>query len=64
MRWTYHQERMTDASARRRLNELGADGWELVAVRPGKEGAAPEWVFKRPLPGRLTNLETKTAHAG
>lgn len=29
------------------LNVLGKDGWELVAVEPGRQGAATQLYFKR-----------------
>lgn len=40
--WEYHLESRHDAIRQDRLAELGAEGWELVAV---SEGYA---VFKRP----------------
>ena len=34
----------------RRLNELGAEGWELVSsdLLPGEDSPAFVWIFKRP----------------
>ncbi len=30
------------------MNKLGAEGWELVAVEPRREGATAVYYFKRP----------------
>lgn len=38
-----------ERSEAERLNDLGREGWELVAVSPADEGA--ELFLKRPLPG-------------
>jgi ATP-dependent Clp protease ATP-binding subunit ClpC len=50
--WQYRVERR-DAIDEQQLNELGAEGWELVSVDRGPDGL--ELVFKRrgPLPGSL-----------
>ena len=46
MTWEYHTTR-DDAS----LTTLGLQGWELIAVLPGKgQEASPTYYFKRPAP--------------
>ena len=53
-RWTYRVEvvERIDAAV---LNEIGADGWELVAVMPSGEGRT-ELIFKRLAPDFRTRI--------
>ncbi len=53
-RWTYRVKivERIDADA---LNELGADGWELIAATPSGEGWM-ELIFKRPAPDFRTRI--------
>ena len=52
-RWEYMTlmigEHLFSAKPEKKLNELGEDGWELVAVRDHAGGMAAEAYFKRPL---------------
>jgi hypothetical protein len=43
--WEYHKSRDEEE-----LEALGREGWELVAVLPGSQGADPILYFKRPAP--------------
>ena len=61
-RWQYRVEVERGSLGPRDLDALGAEGWELVSVRPAAGDAdAMQWVFKRPVPGALAGqIETKT----
>lgn len=45
-RWEYHVEQSAEPLATAHLNDLGAEGWELVAAMP----TAGHYIFKRPAP--------------
>jgi hypothetical protein len=55
VRWEYNVQKLGPSdslSSRDFLNELGGEGWELVAFQPTGERAYPgegTYVFKRPL---------------
>ena len=47
IRWEYLTV-FTDYMADEKLNELGAQGWEVVSILPGDEyGSGAQWLFKR-----------------
>ena len=48
-RWEYHIEKIYGAIAVERLNDLGADRWELVSTATGIDNAQV-LIFKRPGP--------------
>jgi hypothetical protein len=47
VRWEYSVQRGINQTT---ANQLGAEGWELVAVDGHGVSNAPAWVFKRRLP--------------
>lgn len=49
-RWQYHIHVVPSPAPLRVLNDLGADGWELVAVLAPGDGTR-EFHFKRPVAG-------------
>ena len=54
-RWTYRVEVVAERIDPDTLNALGADGWELIAVRGSGEGES-ELIFKRPAPDFRTQV--------
>ena len=49
-KWEYVTVPLLIHSTKAILDNWGAEGWELVAVIPGPEGANPVAYMKRPLP--------------
>lgn len=50
-RWEYKVIYRADLSGddlRKELSDAGAEGWELIYVRPRNEWAGGDYIFKRP----------------
>ena len=62
-RWEYHVEHSDEPLTQQHLNELGAEGWELVAALP----TAGHYIFKRTAPDlreRITLEQRDAMHSG
>jgi len=60
-RWEYHIEQIAEGIAADRLNELGAERWELVGTVPAADGGYT-LIFKRNCPSlaEQITLEQRT----
>lgn len=66
-RWEYRVVSLRDGTYTSTLNELGAEGWELVAVCPDEPPREPPEQPKRPripMPGAIGQLENAASAIG